>query len=91
MYLGTLPDNLDVDMETGDVWIGAHPSFYQFFNHVKNMKEHKSPSHVLILIINSQLSVLYSTEVKLMLYCTYINSQLSLLYSTKVKLMFYCT
>ena len=52
MDLGTSPDNLDVDMETGDVWTGAHPSGHQFRKHMGNIQGINSPSHVLVLIIH---------------------------------------
>lgn len=44
---GTLPDNIDVDQETGDLWIGAHPSMIKFVKHMQNVKENKTPSQVL--------------------------------------------
>ncbi|XP_028672899.2 serum paraoxonase/arylesterase 2-like [Erpetoichthys calabaricus] len=33
LHLGTLVDNIDVDQETGDLWVGCHPNGWKMFNY----------------------------------------------------------
>jgi len=47
MTLLTSPDNIFVDPETGDLWTGAHPIFYEVMNHLEHPKTVSAPSQVL--------------------------------------------
>ena len=44
--VGTGPDNLNVDGETGSIWAGCHPRLIDTFPYLENPRGHKSPSHV---------------------------------------------
>lgn len=45
-YFGTFVDNLDIDAETGDLWVGSHPSFSKMMRYIHDMKGYASPSQV---------------------------------------------
>jgi hypothetical protein len=38
-----------VDRETGDLYVGAHPSVYAFFAHSEDIAHNKSPSQASLL------------------------------------------
>lgn len=46
IYVGTISDNLDIDADTGDLWVGSHPSFFKLLDYVHDMKGYLSPSQV---------------------------------------------
>ncbi|XP_055342128.1 uncharacterized protein LOC129590780 [Paramacrobiotus metropolitanus] len=51
-YLGTIPDNINVNHRTGDLWIGAHPAALQLVMRLTAPSgTHTSPSQVLRVIV----------------------------------------
>lgn len=53
VYVGTSADNLDVDFETGDIWIGAHPVRYKVFPYIDEPSVNLSPAQVLRIQLSS--------------------------------------
>ncbi|XP_055342129.1 serum paraoxonase/arylesterase 2-like [Paramacrobiotus metropolitanus] len=49
-YLGSSPDNINVDHGTGDLWIGAHPSILQLSKRLSNPTERYPSSSQVIRV-----------------------------------------
>ena len=46
IHLLTMPDNIYVHDDTGDLWIGAHPVVYKAMSYFNNLDKYTSPSQV---------------------------------------------
>ncbi|XP_077977178.1 serum paraoxonase/lactonase 3-like [Glandiceps talaboti] len=53
IYLHTGIDNIEVDRETGDLWVGCHPVRYMWLNHKANITK-RAGSHVLRIHFESE-------------------------------------
>jgi arylesterase/paraoxonase len=63
--LWTAPDNINVDPETGEIWIGAHPQLYKASEYLTNPEENISPSQVLKIKVSdgqSKITEVYSND-----------------------------
>ncbi|XP_060077933.1 serum paraoxonase/arylesterase 1-like [Ylistrum balloti] len=47
LYLNSLPDNIEIDLETGDIWAGCHPVHYQLMECIDGRSQSRAPSQIL--------------------------------------------
>lgn len=58
-YADTFLDNIEVDPDTGDLWIGCHPLNYKVFDYLFQVMGYTLPSQVGILEYCSFVSVCF--------------------------------
>ncbi|XP_045159588.2 serum paraoxonase/arylesterase 1-like [Mercenaria mercenaria] len=83
VYTDTMPDNIEVDPDTGDLYIGCHPIAYKIIDSVLNLFGFAYPSQVLRFKMRdnmvSEIEEIYAddgSELKASTAATYANGKL---------------
>ena len=56
--MGTGIDNIEVDPNNGDLWIGCHPLTWKIIDHLKVILNYVGPSQVTVIGLLAQFDIL---------------------------------